>query len=102
MLNGTTYIVRPRIEPRNRSCSFVRISAGSTQWFVGPASAIPPLSRMQATLIGVTTGRAVVHQFPGAGLYWAPGEGITAEITSLVDGLESVLCLAFAGYIMVT
>ena len=36
--NGTTYIVRPRIEPRNSSVSVSRISAGSRQLFVGPAS----------------------------------------------------------------
>ena len=35
--NGTTYIVRPRIEPRKRSLSVSRISAGSRQLFVGPA-----------------------------------------------------------------
>ena len=36
--NGTTYIVRPRIEPRNSSVSVCFISAGSRQLFVGPAS----------------------------------------------------------------
>ena len=36
--NGTTYIVRPRIEPRNSPVSSSRISAGSLQLFVGPAS----------------------------------------------------------------
>src|SRR3954452_7900114 len=36
--NGTTYIVRPAIEPRNRSVSVSRISPGSRQLFVGPAS----------------------------------------------------------------
>ena len=44
--NGTTYIVRPRIEPRNRPgvpsalpcCSSARISAGAIQLLVGPAS----------------------------------------------------------------
>ena len=36
--NGTTYIVRPRIEPRKRPSSVSRISAGSRQLFVGPAS----------------------------------------------------------------
>jgi hypothetical protein len=38
MLNGTTYIVWPRIEPRNFSVSSSRISAGSRQLLVGPAS----------------------------------------------------------------
>ncbi len=35
---GTTYIVRPRIEPANSSPSASRISLGSRQLFVGPAS----------------------------------------------------------------
>jgi hypothetical protein len=35
---GTTYIVRPRIEPANSSLRVSRISAGSRQLFVGPAS----------------------------------------------------------------
>ena len=36
--NGTTYMVRPRIEPRNSPVSAWRISAGSVQLLVGPAS----------------------------------------------------------------
>jgi hypothetical protein len=36
--NGTTYRVRPRMEPANRPCRVGRISAGATQLFVGPAS----------------------------------------------------------------
>ncbi len=35
---GMTYMVRPRIEPVKRSLSVARISAGSRQLFVGPAS----------------------------------------------------------------
>jgi hypothetical protein len=35
---GTTYIVRPRIVPRNSSVSTSRISSGSRQLLVGPAS----------------------------------------------------------------
>ncbi len=35
---GTTYIVRPRMEPLNSPRSVSRISPGSRQWFVGPAS----------------------------------------------------------------
>ena len=36
--NGTTYIVRPRIEPSKRPCSVLRMAAGATQLLVGPAS----------------------------------------------------------------
>ena len=36
--NGTTYIVRPCMQPVNRPVSVSRISAGSVQLFVGPAS----------------------------------------------------------------
>ena len=36
--NGTTYIVRPLIEPRNSPSSSARIAPGSRQLFVGPAS----------------------------------------------------------------
>ena len=36
--NGTTYMVRPRIEPWNRPLSVSRISSGARQLFVGPAS----------------------------------------------------------------
>ena len=38
MLKGTTYIVRPRIEPSKSFASVARISRGSIQLFVGPAS----------------------------------------------------------------
>ncbi len=38
MQKGTTYMVRPRMLPRYRSVMRVRISAGSIQLLVGPAS----------------------------------------------------------------
>jgi len=38
MLKGTTYMVRPRIAPANNRRSVARISRGSTQLLVGPAS----------------------------------------------------------------
>lgn len=88
----------------NRVRLSIRQVGNGTQaaWFAGPVAAVPPAPFMQATLLGLSTGRAVVHQFPGLGLHWEPGEGITAEITSLVANNPNVLCLAFAGYIMVT
>ncbi|COX14013.1 Uncharacterised protein [Mycobacterium tuberculosis] len=36
--NGTTYMVRPRMQPRYRSFMMDRISPGSIQVLVGPAS----------------------------------------------------------------
>ena len=38
MQNGTTHMVRPRMQPRYRSVMVARISAGSIQLLVGPAS----------------------------------------------------------------
>ena len=38
MQNGTTYIVRPCMQPAKRPLNVARISAGSAQLLVGPAS----------------------------------------------------------------
>ena len=38
MEKGTTYMVRPVIQPSNRGCKVERISAGAIQLLVGPAS----------------------------------------------------------------
>src|ERR1700722_1580810 len=59
--NGTTYIVRPRIEPVNSSVNWPFISAGSRQLFVGPASAsvaeqMNVLSSTRATSPGRSSG----------------------------------------------
>jgi hypothetical protein len=71
----------------------------NANWFDGPPT---NPGRMQATLLGVTSGRAVVHQFPGDGLLWEPGEGITLEAQLLAPNVTSRLTLGFSGYIMVT
>jgi hypothetical protein len=69
-------------------------------WFVGPQNINAPYP--QATLLGLSTGRAVVHQFPGDGMIWNPGEGVTVDVRALVDELPDVLCIGMAGYIMVS
>ena len=38
--NGTTYIVRPRMQPSKRPPRMPRISAGAIQLLVGPASSL--------------------------------------------------------------
>ena len=40
MLNGNTYIVRPRIEPVNNRFKVRRIWKGSSQLLVGPAASL--------------------------------------------------------------
>lgn len=75
----------------------------NARWFQGPTNPVN-IPNMQATLAGVTSGRAVVHQFPGDGLLWQPGEGITVEAQALniiEEDFASRLALAFTGYIMV-
>jgi hypothetical protein len=73
----------------------------NADWFVGPQTPPPPIPLMQATLCGVTTGRALVHEFPGDGLIWLPGVGITVENQARIAGMTAVLVIGFSGYIMV-
>jgi hypothetical protein len=70
-------------------------------WFIGPTAPPVVVAQMQATLLGVTAGRAVVHQLPGDGLIWNPGDGMTILTRAAVADLAGVLCIGFAGYIMV-
>lgn len=75
------------------------------KWFIGPQTPPPPIPLMPAQLLGFSTGRAVVHQFPGDGLLWNPGDGISVEVqTRALRDRDStpVLCLALGGNIMVT
>jgi len=81
----------------------VRQIGNGTQadWFEGPTVPLP-LAQMPATLAGFTSGRALVHRFPGKGLLWEPGEGITMDAVALdatVAGFE--LGVALSGYISV-
>lgn len=81
----------------------VRQSGNGTgaNWFSGPKTPVM-LPNMPAVLAGVTSGRGVVHELPGDGFIWEPGEGLTIETQSLIAGVQSVLVLGLCGYIMVT
>ena len=66
MLNGITYMVRPRIEPWNSSRSFGRISAGFIQLLVGPAS--PSCSEqmyVRSSTRATSLGSLVAQNEPG-------------------------------------
>jgi hypothetical protein len=60
--NGITYIVRPRMQPSKRRFKVARISRGSTQLLVGPASSFLSLqmkvrSSIRATSLGCERAR---------------------------------------------
>src|SRR6516164_1547028 len=71
MLKGTTYIVRPRMQPENSSCSLPRITAGSIQLFVGPASCsrseqMKVRSSTRATSDGSVVAQKLLGRFSGS------------------------------------
>jgi len=75
----------------------------NAQWFQGVVSTTPPIPNMQSTLLGVTSGRAVVHEFPGDGLIWEPGEGIDLRAQGLTaNPPDAFLHVALLGYITVS
>lgn len=85
----------------NRISINVRQVGNGTQarWFSGPVTP----AYCPASLLGLTTGRAVVHEFPGDGLIWQPNEGITVFCQALGSAdFASILNLGLCGYLMVT
>jgi hypothetical protein len=80
-------------------------------WFQGPLNVqVPgtgvqlPSSSLGAINAGVTSGRAIVHEFPRA-LVWEPGEGIEVAAQSISSGQvsteNSVVQISMSGYIAV-
>src|SRR5271167_2137933 len=68
ILNGITYMVLPRIEPRNNCVKVSFISLGLTQLFVGPASSLRRLqikvrSSTRATSPGSERERKLFGRF---------------------------------------
>src|SRR6202034_1895939 len=55
MQNGTTHMVRPRMQPRYRSVMVDRISAGSIQLLVGAAAVEPSEQLMVCDSTGLTS-----------------------------------------------
>ncbi|UCC73995.1 MAG: hypothetical protein JSV86_05410 [Gemmatimonadota bacterium] len=73
-------------------------------WFQGPIT-INPLPQAPAQLVGLRSGRSIVHKFPGDGLIWEPGEGITMAMQQLDPAITSGnidVCIGLAGYLSVT
>jgi hypothetical protein len=82
----------------------VRQIGNGTQadWFQGPT--VPsPVERIPAVLLGYTAGRACVHRFPGEGVLWEPGEGISLDAQALNDSIDGLaLAVSLSGYVSLT
>ncbi len=77
--NGTTYMVRPRIEPRKSSTSSAFIAAGSRQLLVGPASSafseqMKVRSSTRATSLGLERARNELGRSAGLSRVKVPVE----------------------------
>ena len=88
MLNGTTYIVRPRMQPANSPRSLPRISAGSIQLLVGPASVFALRADVRAVLdpgdVG-RIGRGPVAARPLLGVELDEGAGVDELAAELLE-----------------
>lgn len=81
----------------------IRTIGGGTQaeFFIGPSD--PAWPRMPAYLLGKTTGRCIVHRFPGDGVRLEPGASFYAELTPLDATAQEVdVAIATHGSIFVT
>src|SRR5260370_840094 len=84
MLKGTTYIVRPRMQPSNRPLSVSFISLGCTQLLVGPASVllkeqIKVRSSTRATSPGSERVRKLLGRFSALSRINVPDSTICAH-----------------------
>ena len=82
--NGITYIVRPRMQPANSPLRVPRISAGSIQLFVGPASTCFSLqmkvrSSTRATSLGSDRARKLFGRLAGLSLFSVPARTISSQ-----------------------
>lgn len=93
----------PTGDVRQLSLQVKQVGNGTNaEWFQGPIN-IPAADLMPATLWGVRSGRAVVHRFPGDGLIWEPGEGISLDLQGLTASPPDVdVNIALSGYITIT
>jgi hypothetical protein len=73
---------------------------GTNQWWNWMAVS-SPTQLVPANLLGLATGRAIVHRLPGDGWIWYPNEGVTPEMESFDTTRTDTILLAMAGYVMV-
>src|SRR5260370_28439908 len=87
MLNGITYIVRPRMLPPNKLWSVSFISLGGTQLLVGPASVLlreqmKVRSSTRATSLGSEQARKLLGRLSGLSRMKVPDATICSHTPS--------------------
>jgi hypothetical protein len=100
---GLTNVANPIGDVRELRVNVNQVGNGTgAQWGVGPVNATP-LPECPAVLLGPTSGRAIVHRFPGDGFIWEPGEGITLEVQRKAATVpaNTQVGVAMLGYIVV-
>lgn len=90
---------------RRVSLNVRQVGSGTGSWWLQSNGSNPSLC--PASLLGLTTGNAVVHQFPGMGQLFGPADGISLAIQRTLgpDPNQQYVVpvsLGFVGYIMVT
>lgn len=74
---------------------------GTGEWWVtGRTGGTAVDALADASLWGLTCGRAVVHKLPGAGWLWYPNEGVTPEVHSFDPVRADTVLVAMIGYMM--
>jgi hypothetical protein len=64
--NGTTYSVRPRMQPSKSCASVARISAGAIQLLVGPASSLAfEQMKVRSSIRATSVGSERARKLPG-------------------------------------
>lgn len=91
---------------RRAKVSVRQMGNGTNQLWTNSDAA--SLDTVAASLLGVTTGRAMVHRLPvqdlhrGRGFLWEPNQGVTLEVTGPSSGTSlSQLYIALVGEIIV-
>ena len=88
--NGTTYMVRPRIEPANTPASSARMTCGSRQWLVGPASSgSTEQMKVRSSTRATSDGSERARKLLGPQLLVEPDEG--ARVDHVLDERRRLL-----------
>src|SRR4051812_25865074 len=82
MLNGTTYMVRPFMQPRKRPPRMPRISSGSFQLFVGPAPASVAEQMNVRSSTRATSDGSVAAQYEFGRFWGSSGTNVPAATRS--------------------